>query len=276
MVTSTKQSLVTYLRKFLSLDLGNWSISMETGESCCLKWSFSFTLCEIPWRFSSILPNVKISWHFVKFPDNFLTLRKFISPWHFPNGYEHYNDVIMSAITSQITSLTIVYSIVYSDTDQRKLQSSASLAFVRGIHRGPVNSWPVTRKMFPFDDGIMNSGIGLGRHEAMWHNGNFNGSCAVPCCTWWRHQMETFSALPVPGEFPTQRPVTRSFDGYFDLRPNKRLSKQSWGWWFETLPRPLWRHSNGVTGVIELRHFSTIHSYVPCWMRLFFFHSSAC
>ena len=63
---------------------------------------------------------------------------------------------------------------------------------------------------------------------------------------WWRHQMETFSALlvicagnsPVPGEFPTQRPVTRSFDVYFDLRANKRLSKQSWGWWFETPSRP--------------------------------------
>ena len=71
---------------------------------------------------------------------------------------EHYNDVIMGAIASQITSLTIVYPIVYSDADQRKRQSSASLAFVRGIHRGPVNSphkWPVTRKMFPFDDVII-------------------------------------------------------------------------------------------------------------------------
>ena len=61
----------------------------------------------------------------------------------------HYNDVIMGTIASQITSLTIVYSIVYSDADQRKHQSSASLAFVRGIPRGPVNSphkWPVTRK----------------------------------------------------------------------------------------------------------------------------------
>ena len=68
----------------------------------------------------------------------------------------------MDAIASQITSLTIVYSIVYSDADQRKHQSSASLAFVRGIHRGPVNSphkWPVTRKMFPFDDVIMFSTI---------------------------------------------------------------------------------------------------------------------
>ena len=70
----------------------------------------------------------------------------------------HYGDVIMGAIASQITSLTIVYSTVYSDADQSKHQSSASLAFVWGIHRGPVNSlhkWPVTRKMFPFDDVIM-------------------------------------------------------------------------------------------------------------------------
>ena len=50
----------------------------------------------------------------------------------------HYNDVIIGAKASQITSLTIVYSTVYSDADQRKHQSSASLAFVRGIHRGPV------------------------------------------------------------------------------------------------------------------------------------------
>ena len=67
----------------------------------------------------------------------------------------------MGTIASQITSLAIVYSIVYSSAYQRKLQSSASLAFVRGIHRGPVNSphkWPVTRKMFPFDDVIMMSG----------------------------------------------------------------------------------------------------------------------
>ena len=70
----------------------------------------------------------------------------------------HYDDIIMSTIASQITSLTIVYSTVYSDADQRRHQSSASLAFVRGIHLGPVNSlhkWPVTQKMFPFDDVIM-------------------------------------------------------------------------------------------------------------------------
>ena len=72
--------------------------------------------------------------------------------------------------------------------------------------------------------------------------------------SWWRHQMETFSALlaicagnsPVPGEFTAQRPVTRSFDVFFDLRLNKPLSKQWWGWWLETLSRPLWRHCNAV------------------------------
>ena len=71
--------------------------------------------------------------------------------WHKPIKCSHYNDVIMGAIASQITSLTIVYSTVYSDADQRNHQSSASLAFVRGIHRGPVNSphkWPVTLKCF--------------------------------------------------------------------------------------------------------------------------------
>ena len=66
--------------------------------------------------------------------------------------------VTMGTMVSQITSLTNVYSTIYSDADQRKHQSSASLAFVRGIHRGSVNSphkWPVTRKMFPVDDVIM-------------------------------------------------------------------------------------------------------------------------
>ena len=71
---------------------------------------------------------------------------------------------------------------------------------------------------------------------------------------WRRHQMEKFSALlaicagnsPVSGEFPAQRPVTRSFGVFFDLRLNERWSKQSWGWWFETLSNPLWRHCNAT------------------------------
>ena len=69
-----------------------------------------------------------------------------------------YSDAIMAMMVSQITSLMIVYSTVYSGADQRKHQSSASLAFVQLINRWPVNSlhkWPVTRKLFPFDDVIM-------------------------------------------------------------------------------------------------------------------------
>ena len=90
------------------------------------------------------------------------------------------------------------------------------------------------------------------------------------CFTWWRHQMETFSVLlgicagnsPVTGEFPAKRPVTRSFDVVFDLRPIKRLSKQ---WWFETPLSPLWCHSNvykrftkshGRNSVLDHRHLT--------------------
>ena len=75
--------------------------------------------------------------------------------------------------------------------------------------------------------------------------------------TWWLHQMETFSALlalwdgnpPITGGFPSQRPVTRSFDVFFELRLNKRFSKQSRRRWFETPSRSLWRHSNDSDGM---------------------------
>ena len=125
----------------------------------------------------------------------------------------HYGDVIMVAIASQITSLTSVYSTVYSDADQRKHQSSASLAFVRGIHRRPVNSphkWPVTRKMFPFDDVIMRwiseDDIGPGDRLLL------SGSKSLPEPTLtklydaiWRHEVTN---LPLPferGEFHTRK-----------------------------------------------------------------------
>ena len=81
---------------------------------------------------------------------------------------------------------------------------------------------------------------------------------------WWRHQMETFSTLlalwagnsPVTGEFPTQRPVTRSFDVFFDPHLNKQLSKQSWSWWFDTASRPLLCHLNAN---------GTIYSWDMAW-----------
>ena len=81
--------------------------------------------------------------------------------------------------------------------------------------------------------------------------------------SWWRHQMETFSAslalcadnLPVTGEFPAQRPVTRSFDVYLICALNKRLGKQSRGWWFETPSCSLWRHRS--------KHLLCLHIDLP-------------
>ena len=95
--------------------------------------------------------------------------------------------------------------------------------------------------------------------------------------TWWRHQMETFPALlaicarnsPVSGELPTQRLVTRSVDVFFDQRPNKRLGKQSWGWWFETHSLPLCRHSNELF-LIGFKQ-PPGHRVFHCWISLSFF-----
>ena len=91
---------------------------------------------------------------------------------------------------------------------------------------------------------------------------------------WWRHQMEPFSALlaicagnsAVPGEFTAQRPVTRSFDVFFDLHPNKRLSKQWRGWWFETSSCPLWRLRNECLSSLHKQLGGYMNN--PCHERL--------
>ena len=107
---------------------------------------------------------------------------------------------------------------------------------------------------------------------------------------WWLHQMETFSTLLaicagnslVPGEFLAQRPVMRSFDVFFDLRLNKRLS---WDWWFETLSRPLWRHCNDSPSIAcqwwEQRSYITwgskhlfTHQLLICFHWCLFTHTS--
>ena len=95
------------------------------------------------------------------------------------------------------------------------------------------------------------------------------------CNAWWRRQTKTSSALlalyarnsPVTGEFPAQRPVTRSFDVFFDLRLNKPLSKQSWGWWFETLSCSLWRHYNGSNDflIFSYRRDPEFDKEAPCF-----------
>ena len=95
----------------------------------------------------------------------------------------------------------------------------------------------------------------LGCQDGCWCSTSWSQLSTAPGhqrSSWWRHQMEALSALlalcagnsPVTGEFPSQRPMTRSFEVLFDLRLNRRLSKQSWGWWFEMPSRSLWRHCN--------------------------------
>ena len=92
-------------------------------------------------------------------------------------------------------------------------------------------------------------------HVSLGHYITLNPMCPkmlLKRLSWWRHQMETFSALlalcvgnsPVTDDFPVQGPVTQSFDVSSDLRLNKRLSKQWWGWWVETPSRSSWRHRN--------------------------------
>ena len=123
------------------------------GEASCLGFgtdkkgtSSFFCACpkQITWPGSWNISSIHL--HYITEPLTGITM------WF------HYCDVIMGAMASQITSLTIVYSTVYSGADQRKHQNSASLAFVRGINRWPVSSphkGPVTLKMIPFDDVIM-------------------------------------------------------------------------------------------------------------------------
>ena len=102
--------------------------------------------------------------------------------------------------------------------------------------------------------------------------------------SWWRHQLEVFSALlalcagnsPVTGEFPPQRPVTWSFDIFFDLYLNKRLSKHSWGWWVEAPSRSLWRHCN-VCPVTRRRWANSVPSFglYEEWYNSDLYHNSS-
>ena len=150
----------------------------------------------------------------------------------------------MGAVASQITSLTIVYSTVYSDADQRKHQSSASLAFVQGIHRGPVNSphkWPVTRKMFPFDDVIMlysltNKASYRKFRPAfveLWGQPGFPRWPGNTFCMWWRGIHWS------PVNSPHKATIMRSFDVLLVVKPNKLLNKRSNCRSFVTLIRRL-------------------------------------
>ena len=155
--------------------------------------------------------------------------------WHIKNvSYMSYSHSDYSSITVQIDGLAqdCIYSIA------NWIQSSRTLSH-RNDHDASSFKITLFRQNYPCSPCLHWIG-GLRNLVNEWQCQN----------TWWRHQMETFSALlaicagksPVPGDFPTLRPVSRSFDVFFDLHPNKRLSKQWWDWWFETPSCPLWRH----------------------------------
>ena len=151
---------------------------------------------------------------------------KHASRIHLPANRVHYTDVIMGAITSQITSLTIVYSTVYSDAAQRKHQSSASLAFVSGIHQGPVNSlhkWPVTRKRFPFNDVII--------------------------CIEYRNSADTWALWCIRSLCVRYLPVSGGF-------PSPRSS------YVESVSM-VWRH-HGITVIFSKNIFLEIHRHLYC------------
>ena len=161
--------------------------------------------------------------------------------------------------------------------------------FVRRIYRPPVDfhKGPAMRRFSVYFNTVSPNELLNKQTSCQWLKTPFMALMGRHCSTylhryvwadsWWRHQMETFSALlalcagnsPVTGEFPAQRPVTRRLDVFYDLRLNKRLSKQSWGWWFETPSRPLWRNCNVLCfypiSTLELPsiYYTTMHNLVP-------------
>ena len=130
----------------------------------------------------------------------------------------HYNDVIMDEMASQITSLMIVYSTIYSGDDQIKHQNSVSLVFVWGIHRWSVNSphkWPVTRKMFPFDDVNMNPCVNCGQLDQTVFSVDHQQSTYL-----WYYWFQDFSY-----RVSTERKITRG--SWFLIQPSQNIIQSS-------------------------------------------------
>ena len=170
----------------------------------------------------------------------------------------------MTTMASQITNLTVVYSIVYSCADQRKHQSSA---FVRGIHRWPVDSphkGPVTR-MFPFDDVIMVIGPKNGITVQYWHSAT-KWKALHEGVMKWKHFPRHWSFVRGIHRSPVNSPYKGQWRGalMFSLiwALNKRLGKKSWSCWFETQSRSLWRHCDGPECRYEWRSYTILFIYL--------------
>ena len=133
-----------------------------------------------------------------------------------------------------LATLLFVQHLVQANNEETRILSTTGPSSGNPLVYSPHKE-PVMRKVFVSHDVIM-----------------YIAQEVIYSTSWLRHKMETFSASltlcagnsPVTGAFPSQRPVTRSFDPSFDLRLNKRLSKQSWGWWFDMPSRSSWRHCN--------------------------------
>ena len=162
-------------------------------------------------------------------------------------GSWHSSDVIMGAMVSQITSHRImIYFFYIRDTCiyfVHKIPIMTSYTYIV-VHVVVSNVYQYSSIAITIVDRLSNA---MSCRDTL-----YTGASLHNCISWWRHQLETFplnwpfvrGIHRSPGEFPSQRPVTQSFDVFFDLPLNKRLSKQSWDWWFETPSRPLWRHCN--------------------------------
>ena len=159
------------------------------------------------------------------------------------DSVSHYSDVIMGAMASQITSLTIVYSTVYSDADQRNIKAPRHWPLCGEIHRGPVNSphkWPVTRKMFPFDDVIMWHGTPIRITGPLW---------GFP------YKMASYSDR-----------------WYFLQQPDKRAVE--WPVIWDTI-KHMWRHCNDLTKYLRRHHalwlwFKKNLTYQIYWLQKIF------
>ena len=192
---------------------------------------------------------------------------------------------IMLTVRASLGFLVILAPGQFHDDVIKWKHFPRDLPFVRGIYRSPVDSsrkgqWRAALMFLLIcagtNGGANNRDVGdFRRHRTHYdvivmypyhtglcqNTGLIIRSVPVPV-EWWRHQMEAFSASlaicagksPVTGEFPAQRPVTRSVDVFFDMRPNIRLNKQLWCWWFETSSRPLWRYCNGATAVTNCNY----------------------
>ena len=195
------------------LRLQNWKKSGHIQLFYTMKWHIV-----LPTSYNSIF----IFEQFDTTPEVFYIFCEAISVfrWVKMEGIQNYDDVIMSAIASLITSLTIGYSIVYPGADQSKHQSSASLAFVWGIHRRPVNSphkWPVTRKMFQFDDVIM-------EYRAVNFTTEYlNLSYWIPRHT--RHKINYTESVKFPSIIITETTNFTDFTRILRPRQNGRISQ---------------------------------------------------